>query len=316
MKNSSDHRIISDILGSGREITVSDFSAVYPDVPMPTVYSKIRSLVRKGTLTRTGKGKYVAMRKLHYRLPVTSWMSEVNDFLISHCEGIHCCISQRGNNLFVEVGREDIPSVKDTLKNRYGKAVGREEYDRFPAPLDGYIVVGRLISEAPLLEESGFYTPSLEKLLVDSLCVRRKDCSPCLPDFQQSLEVYSINLDRMRRYAARKGLSSELEMRIAALDTRRIELFSRVQGYFSQSESVSRVWLFGSFARREETADSDLDLLVDYIPGVKVSLLEIIRQKIDLEKITGRQVDLVENGYLKPFASSSAERDKYLIYER
>jgi hypothetical protein len=35
-----------------------------------------------------------------------------------------------------------------------------------------------------------------------------------------------------------------------------------------------------------------------------------------LESLIGREVDLVQNGFLKPFAVPSAERDKYLIYER
>ena len=75
-------------------------------------------------------------------------------------------------------------------------------------------------------------------------------------------------------------------------------------------------WVFGSFARGEETPESDLDLLVDYDHEVKISLLDIVRFKLDIEKKIQREVDLVENGYLKLFAVASAERDKYLIYER
>lgn len=37
---------------------------------------------------------------------------------------------------------------------------------------------------------------------------------------------------------------------------------------------------------------------------------------LDLEAAIGREVDLVEYRSLKPFAVQSAERDKYLIYER
>ena len=74
--------------------------------------------------------------------------------------------------------------------------------------------------------------------------------------------------------------------------------------------------MFGSFARREENDSSDLDLLVDYDSTEGLSLLDIVKYKLDLEKLIGREVDLVENGYLKPFALPSAERDKYLIYER
>jgi hypothetical protein len=37
---------------------------------------------------------------------------------------------------------------------------------------------------------------------------------------------------------------------------------------------------------------------------------------LDLEEILGKRVDLIENGRLKDFAVSSANKDKILIYER
>ena len=80
--------------------------------------------------------------------------------------------------------------------------------------------------------------------------------------------------------------------------------------------AIVKAWVFGSFARGEEKKDSDLDILVDYDPSANLSLLGAIRYKLDMEKLIGREVDLVENGYLKPFAIPSCERDKYLIYER
>ncbi len=36
----------------------------------------------------------------------------------------------------------------------------------------------------------------------------------------------------------------------------------------------------------------------------------------ELEKITGRRIDLIEDGCLMPFAVASAHRDRKLIYER
>ena len=56
--------------------------------------------------------------------------------------------------------------------------------------------------------------------------------------------------------------------------------------------------------------------MVDYAKDVTLSLLDIVRFKLNLESLIGREVDLVQNGFLKPFAVPSAERDKYLIYER
>ena len=37
-------------------------------------------------------------------------------------------------------------------------------------------------------------------------------------------------------------------------------------------QSVVRAWLFGSFARREETPESDVDMLVEYDKTTYISL--------------------------------------------
>lgn len=85
--------------------------------------------------------------------------------------------------------------------------------------------------------------------------------------------------------------------------------------YF-KTQPVNRAWLFGSFARGEETPESDVDILVEYDKGARISLLTISHMMGELEKSTGRRVDLIEEGCLLPFAVQSANRDKTLIYER
>ena len=88
-----------------------------------------------------------------------------------------------------------------------------------------------------------------------------------------------------------------------------------IADYF-KTQPVSRAWLFGSFARGEETPDSDIDILVEYDKDAKITLLTISHMMGELEKNIGRRVDLVEDGCLLPFAVESANRDKKLIYER
>ena len=77
-----------------------------------------------------------------------------------------------------------------------------------------------------------------------------------------------------------------------------------------------RAWLFGSFARGEETSESDVDILVQYDDTARISLLTISHMMGELERSTGRRVDLIEDGCLMPFAVESVNRDKRLIYER
>ena len=89
----------------------------------------------------------------------------------------------------------------------------------------------------------------------------------------------------------------------------------KIADYF-KTQPVVRAWLFGSFARGEETPDSDVDILVELDRDHPIGLLKYAGIICDLEDITGHKIDLVEEGTLKPFAVESVNRDKRLIYER
>ena len=88
-----------------------------------------------------------------------------------------------------------------------------------------------------------------------------------------------------------------------------------IADYF-KTQPVVKAWLFGSFARGEETPQSDVDILVEYDKNARISLLYISHMMGALEKVAGRRVDLIEEGCLLPFAEETANRDKILIYER
>lgn len=89
-----------------------------------------------------------------------------------------------------------------------------------------------------------------------------------------------------------------------------------VRKYFD-SQPIKKAWLFGSYSRGDETDDSDVDILVQYDRnGTRLSLLKISCMIIDLEDILHKEVDLVEDDRLLPFARQTADKDKILIYER
>lgn len=96
--------------------------------------------------------------------------------------------------------------------------------------------------------------------------------------------------------------------------TMNTELLNIIREYF-KTKPVSKAWVFGSFSRGEETAGSDIDILVTLVPGTKMGLAWF-GMICDLEDLTGRNVDLVLDGDLLPFATESANRDKILVYER
>ena len=92
-------------------------------------------------------------------------------------------------------------------------------------------------------------------------------------------------------------------------------MIPKIQAYLA-TQPVERAYLFGSCARGDERPDSDVDLLVNYTDSDSLSLMDITRMIINLGKNIHRKVDLVEDGYLKPFARESVNRDKIKIYER
>ena len=88
-----------------------------------------------------------------------------------------------------------------------------------------------------------------------------------------------------------------------------------IREYF-KTQPVEKAWLFGSFSRGEERPDSDVDILVSFDKNANVTLFTMGGIYMDLKNLLGREIDLVEEGTLLPFAVESAERDKTLIYER
>ncbi|MBP5375132.1 MAG: nucleotidyltransferase family protein [Bacteroidaceae bacterium] len=85
--------------------------------------------------------------------------------------------------------------------------------------------------------------------------------------------------------------------------------------YF-KTQPVLKAWLFGSYSRGEERPDSDVDILFIPDKSKHFSLFTLGGMYEDLKELLGREVDLITEGGLLPFARESAERDKILIYER
>lgn len=61
---------------------------------------------------------------------------------------------------------------------------------------------------------------------------------------------------------------------------------------FCRTHGVRTLRVFGSAVRGELRSDSDLDLLLEFEPGVDPDLLELGGMQQDLSDIFGREVDL------------------------
>ena len=78
---------------------------------------------------------------------------------------------------------------------------------------------------------------------------------------------------------------------------------------------VSEAYLFGSFARGEQTPDSDIDLHL--ICGNTMTFGALYELSHELEKELGRKVDIVTNPpkHMRPPFRKSIEQDEVRIYE-
>ncbi len=68
-----------------------------------------------------------------------------------------------------------------------------------------------------------------------------------------------------------------------------------------RAKGVTRLALFGSTARNEARAASDIDVLVDIDGGRKFSLIDLAGLRLYLCDILGAEVEIAERGNLKPF---------------
>ena len=77
---------------------------------------------------------------------------------------------------------------------------------------------------------------------------------------------------------------------------------------------ATSLYLFGSVARDEAKARSDLDLFVDYDPESKFSLLELVGIKLLLEKSLGIAVDVTTRDSLHPTLRGDIEQSAVRVF--
>lgn len=78
---------------------------------------------------------------------------------------------------------------------------------------------------------------------------------------------------------------------------------------------LTRIELFGSWARGDSRPDSDADLLITFAPDATWDLFDLANLKEELESILGRRVVLVEDGSVtNPFLLKSILSNREVLY--
>jgi uncharacterized protein len=75
-------------------------------------------------------------------------------------------------------------------------------------------------------------------------------------------------------------------------------LLSERKAWLCETYQITELGIFGSYARGEQTQDSDVDVLIDYEQAP--TLFKLVNLRDYLKELTGVSVDVVTKNGLKP----------------
>jgi predicted nucleotidyltransferase len=77
---------------------------------------------------------------------------------------------------------------------------------------------------------------------------------------------------------------------------------------------IQELMVFGSAARGEMRPDSDVDLLVEFMPDAEMTLFKRFDVEMELANLIGRKVDLVSKKAMRPRIRREVMLEARLIY--
>lgn len=193
-----------------------------------TAQQYLSSLAKDNELVRVGQGKYAIARKQTFSYVPTEQTKEVYSKLKAGLPFTDFCVYDGSilssfqhhlsinNAIYVETNRDAVESVFIQLKKLYKNVYRQPDAIFMSDYIDlqtNCIIVKTLVTESPLMIADGIKVPTLEKLLVDT----QKDAdfdylrgAESLNMYELAFDLYSVNTQRLMRYARRRNISHEI----------------------------------------------------------------------------------------------------------
>lgn len=85
---------------------------------------------------------------------------------------------------------------------------------------------------------------------------------------------------------------------------------------FCRHHGVARLSLFGSALRHDfDPSSSDVDILVEFLPGVSRSLFKLVAMRDELQEMLDREVDLTTPASLSKYIRQRVLSSAEVLYE-
>ena len=188
------------------------------------------SLVQMGLLNRIGRGKFITGEGKNFIPEVSPKMKAINSKLKKEFPYLKICIwntsalnefmvHQPGRfYLLIEVEKDATQSIFYFLKEaNYSVFIDptSDLLEKYLPSKKESLIIRSLVSEAPIQNVKGINTASLEKILVDVYCdeviFSSQQGAEMRKLFIEALNKYSVNENRMLRYADRRRKKEELD---------------------------------------------------------------------------------------------------------
>lgn len=125
--------------------------------------------------------------------------------------------------------------------------------------------------------------------------------------------IYQLGLDNDIALEALKVAEQEVAYS-SSKEIDRKSILKKIRTILNKDDRIVKVWIFGSFARKEDNQDSDIDILFQVKDNVKFSLFDQLSIRAQLIEALNRNVDFIENDTLKKNLHDDVIKDLILIH--
>ncbi|MFP5082161.1 DUF6577 family protein [Pedobacter sp. JCM 36344] len=205
------------------------FLGLNPNLSDSTIQWRIHDLINSSVLRRTGRGLYEIGAEKIYKPELSARAIKAGKFIKKNFPEVAFCVwssdllNEFSHHLtaypfiLVDVERDVAESIYYQLKDNFSGVFLRPSIETIDFLLSEFhmpLFIRNLVSESPLVETSKIPTASIEKLLVDAFCdleFLHTKGSEIRSIFYNAYSKYTVNENKLLRYASRKGRKAELE---------------------------------------------------------------------------------------------------------